>query len=272
MIVTLLILLLLGIVVFSYRYGWWLPTVDYRRPRILMYHMVSDSKPGQKFKGLRVSPAAFEQQIRYLAHQGWHFVTMAELMRETVLPEKTVAITFDDGYEDNYRNAYPILQRYHAKATLYLVVDRHDRDWSTNKKAHHNTGELAQEPKLSDAQMQEMIDSGVFELGAHTLTHVNLKSADEALKRAEISESKHQLESCFGVEVGSFAYPFGIYEPQDVIIARESGYRSAVTTVDGMDDSVHQNPYELKRVKISGKDNFLAFKIRLRIGKRGWKK
>lgn len=60
-------------------------------------------------------------------------------------PEKTVAITFDDGYLDNLENAYPILEKYQAKATIYVVVDRHDRDWSTYKKAHHNSGELARE-------------------------------------------------------------------------------------------------------------------------------
>ena len=63
---------------------------------------------------------------------------------------------------------------YGAKATLYLVVDRHDRDWSTYKKAHHSGGELMREPKLSDAEVREMIASGVFELGSHTLTHANL--------------------------------------------------------------------------------------------------
>ena len=267
---VLISIVVLILVLFSIRYCWWKPAISYRRPRILMYHMVCEQKPGQKFKGLRVTPQRFERQVRFLKAKGWHFVTMSELMASSVHKEKTVAITFDDGYEDNFLNAFPILKKYDAKATLYLVVDRHDRDWSVNKKAHHNSGELARENKLSDAQIAEMIASGVFELGAHTLTHVNLNKADTELKTREIADSKSQLQSLFGVQVNSFAYPFGIYDQQDVNIAAQSGYTSSVTTVDGIDEDVHRNPHELKRVKISGKDNFLAFVLRMKTGKRGY--
>jgi peptidoglycan/xylan/chitin deacetylase (PgdA/CDA1 family) len=272
MIAALLGLLILSVVVFSYRYGWWVPTVDYTKPRILMYHMVNEPKPGQKFKGLRVSPLDFERQVRFMAENGWHFMTMTQLMSAAALPEKTVAITFDDGYEDNYTHAFPILKKYQAKATLYLVVDRHDRDWSVNKKAHHDTGELAREPKLSDEQVQEMLASGVFELGAHTLTHVNFQQTNDEQKQKEICDGKLQLEQVFRVPVTSFAYPFGIYRSNDTEMVRAAGFTSSVTTVSGIDYDIHAKPMELSRVKISGKDSFLAFKIRLRIGRRGWKK
>ena len=256
---------------FSHRYGWWMPTVPYSQPRILMYHMVCAPKPEHKFKGLRVAPQAFERQLAYLAEQGWNFVTMTELMSADSLPEKTVAITFDDGYEDNFTQAFPILKKYNAKATLYLVVDRHDRDWSSKKKAHHNSGELAKEVKLSDQQVEQMVSSGVFELGAHTLTHVNLSNADERIKRHEIMGSKQQIEKRFDVQVNSFAYPFGIYDEQDAKLADEAGFTSSVTTVDGINSDLKQDPQQLKRVKISGKDNFFAFKLRMRLGRRGIK-
>ena len=266
-----LLLPLVFLLWFSHRYGWWMKTVPYQHPRILMYHMISEPESKHKFKGLRVSPQAFEQQVAYLADQGWNFVTMQELMSASSMPEKTVAITFDDGYEDNFTQALPILKKYGAKATLYLVVDRHDRDWSSKKKAHHNNGELAKEIKLSDQQVKQMLASGVFELGAHTLTHVNLSKAPEAIKRLEIIGSKEQLEKRFQVEVNSFAYPFGIYDAQDAKIAQEAGYLSSVTTVDGIDLDLNRDPQQLKRVKISGKDNFYAFKLRMRIGRRGVK-
>jgi peptidoglycan/xylan/chitin deacetylase (PgdA/CDA1 family) len=268
--ILLISLLLLG--VFSYRYGWWIPAVDYRQPRILMYHMVSAHKFGQDFKGLRVPPLLFERQIRHLSDNGWQFVTMTELMARQNVHEKTVAITFDDGYEDNYIHALPVLKKYHAKATLYLVVDRHGRDWSVNKKAHHNTGELAREPKLTDVQLREMLDSGVFELGAHSLTHLNLKTASPRQREHEIVQGKQRLETQFATTVTSFAYPFGIYEPGDVAMTRDAGYLSAVTTIEGINADIHANRFELKRVKISGKDNFLAFVLRLRTGRRGWRK
>lgn len=258
---------------FSFRYGWWAAAVDYKQPRILMYHMISAPRKGAKFNGLRVAPAEFEKQLKWLKDNSWHFVTMKQLIENNdTLPPKSVALTFDDGFEDNYTNAFPIMKKYGAVGTLYLVVDRHQRDWSTNKKAHHNTGELMREPKLSDAQVTEMIHSGVFELGAHTITHANLANLSSDEKRSEIEGSKTQLEELFATHVGSFAYPFGIYDQQDVEITKKTGFRSAVTTEAGISKNIHDDPLELKRVKISGKDNFLAFRMRIKQGQRGYVK
>lgn len=268
------LLLLAGILLllFSHRYAWWRTAVDYRHPRILMYHMVSEHQPGARFNKLRVRPAMFEQQVRWLKTQGWHFATMSELMQEKVLPEKTVVLTFDDGYEDNYLQAYPVLKKYGAKATLYLVVDRFDRDWSTSKKAHHDSGELMHEPKLSDAQIREMLDSGLLELGGHTLTHANLAKLDHAARVREIVTAREQLQHAFGQTISSFAYPFGIYDEQDVSICAEAGFLSAVTTEEGINRDRFSDPYLLKRVKISGKDSMLAFRLRMKTGLRGWKR
>ena len=71
----------------------------------------------------------------------------------------------------------------------------------------------------------------------------------------------------------SFAYPFGIYGDEDVALAREVGHVTAVTTIDGIDARTPRpDPLQLKRIKVSGKDNMLAFVMRMRGGKRGWKK
>ncbi|MFT4769771.1 MAG: peptidoglycan/xylan/chitin deacetylase (PgdA/CDA1 family), partial [Glaciecola sp.] len=164
-VIAFLIIAALIAVMLSRRYAWWRASVDYRRPRILMYHMVCDPQPGAKFNKLRVPPANFEQQLRWLKDQGWHFASMSDLGGARNLPKKTVVLTFDDGYEDNLLNADPVLERYDARATLYVVEDRFDRDWSTSKKAHHNSGELMREPKLSDAQLEQMLASGRWELG-----------------------------------------------------------------------------------------------------------
>ena len=261
---------------FSHRYGWWRRTVDWRHPRILMYHMVREHIPGTKFNKLRVTPRAFEQQVRWLSGQGFRFFTLSELRRHWqagTLPPRAVALTFDDGYADNLLNALPILQKYQACATIYVVVERHDNDWATYKKAHHNTGELVREPKLSDAQVQALVASGCIEIGSHTLTHVNLGTLqDEAVRAHELQASRHQLQALTGQPVESFAYPFGIYTDKDVLAARQAGYADAVTVAEGIDPvSPLPDFWQLKRIKVSGKDNLLAFRIRLRTGKRGWK-
>ncbi|WP_214645899.1 polysaccharide deacetylase family protein [Acinetobacter terrestris] len=255
-------------IAFSYKYAWWKPAVDWKRPRVLMYHMVRDHIDGAKFNKLRVKPTEFEKQVAWMKAEGFHFVTMQELQANWGKhPEKTVAITFDDGYLDNLENAYPILEKYQAKATIYVVVDRHDRDWSTYKKAHHNSGELAREFKLNDEQVKFLADSGLVEIGSHTLTHANLDKLDEAECLKELFESKVQLEQLTNRPVTSFAYPFGIYSARDLEIAKQVGYSNAVTTNEGI-DSEQPDFMQLQRIKISGKDSMFAVKLRLKLGRR----
>lgn len=267
-----LFILLIIIVLFSQRYAWWRPAVSDRYPRILMYHMVSEHRPGAKFNKLRVTPANFAQQMAMMVRSGYQFFTMSELVtrwQAGTLPKKALAITFDDGYQDNLTQALPILQQYQVPATIYVVVDRHDNDWSTHKKAHHNTGELMHEPKLSDADLKAMVASGLIEIGGHTMTHANLNAIDEPTQHWELAESRRQLQHQTGQPIDSFAYPFGIYTQKDAILAEQLGYRHAVTTVEGIDDAERPDFFQLKRIKISGKDNLYAVKLRLKTGKRG---
>ncbi|MDC5153578.1 polysaccharide deacetylase family protein [Acinetobacter baumannii] len=267
--IYILILLVLLTVLFSYKYAWWKPAVDWNRPRVLMYHMVRDHINGAKFNKLRVKPAEFEKQVAWMKAQGFHFVTMHELQENWGKhPAKTVAITFDDGYLDNLQNAYPILEKYQAKATIYVVVDRHDRDWSTYKKAHHNSGELAREPKLSDEQVRFLAKSGLVEIGSHTMTHANLDKLTDEECLQELGQSKQQLEQMIDQPVTSFAYPFGIYSQRDVELAKQVGYCNAVTTKEGI-DTAQPDFMQLQRIKISGKDSLFAVKCRLKLGQRG---
>lgn len=255
---------------FSFRYRWWSGAVDYGRPRILMYHMIRDPVPGTRFNGLRVAPDQFARQLAWLRANGWSFMTLNELTRlGASVPEKSVVLTFDDGYADNFTNALPIMRQYGAKGTLFLVDQREHNDWSTKKKAHHDSGELAEEPKLSDEQVRELLASGMFELGAHTFTHPNLPTLGEQERAREIIDIKAHFEARYGVPVTSFAYPFGIFDATDVALAGKAGYTAAVTTNPGIDAAFWLNPLELSRVKISGKEGLFAFKIRIKTGKRG---
>ena len=265
---TILVGVLLIGTAFSVRYAWWRRTVDYRTPRILMYHMIRPPLRRGRFNKLRVRPAEFERQLKWLVQRGWRFATVSEL---ATLEDayKTVVLTFDDGFRDNYLAAHPLLAKHGAKATLFLVVDRMDRDWSTTKKAHHDSGELRAEPKLSDDDVRAMLASGVWELGAHTLTHALLTNLDATERRREIAAAKAQLEADFGTEVCSFAYPFGIFDAADEQAVADAGYRFAVTTAPGVSTSLCAEAFALKRVKISGKEGRLGFAIRLRTGRRG---
>lgn len=235
-----------------------------------MYHMIRDAIPGARFNGMRVSPALFDEQVGYLKKQGWHFYTVSELIEQwDTLPPKSVAITFDDGYADNAEQALPVLQKHGAKGTVYLVVDRHQTDWSLNKKKNHDSGELKQEPKLRDSQVMNLIESGVVEIASHSMTHPNFANISTEAKRKELTQSKNMLEARFGVDINTFAYPFGILKEEDPNLVQEAGYQGAVTTISGIDRRDQTNPFLLKRLKISGKEGMLAFKLRLRTGMRG---
>ncbi|MAC84750.1 MAG: polysaccharide deacetylase [Arcobacter sp.] len=266
----LFLILVLIFIYYSYKYAWWTKSVSFSYPRVLMYHMISEHKKGTKFNGLRVSPLEFEKQIKFLNDDNWTFFTMNELiLNKDNLPEKSIAITFDDGYEDNYTNALPILKKYNAKATIYLVVDRHDREWSSKRKKKNSSGELKRESKLSNNQVKELIESGLIEIGSHTMTHDNLSSLSKIEKEHEIFNSKKEIEKEFNIKCNSFCYPFGIYDKEDVSIVRKVAYTNATTTEKGIDDLKNKTLFELKRVTISGKDNIFAFKIKIKRGLRG---
>jgi len=251
----------------SLRYAWWRPKVSDDAPRVLMYHMIASSRPRARFNKLRVNPRTFDRQIKWLRDNGWTFIFVSDLLQSR--EPKSVAITFDDGYLDNYTHAHAVLEKYDAKATLYLVVNRHGHDWSTHKNPNLRDGELGREHKLADEQVRMMVDSGRWELGAHTETHAYLPDLSDEAKRREILGSRRRLVETFSVVVGSFAYPFGHYDSIDVDLVREAGFTTAVTTQPGVTTSTVNSPLELKRIKVSGKDNMLAFVLRMRTGFRG---
>lgn len=256
----------LGLIGFSARYKWWRPAIAKEHPRIFMYHMVREHIDGARFNGLRVPPAAFDKQLSYLHQHGWQFWFLSELLSATSIPEKVAVITFDDGYEDNYTQALPLLKKYHAKATLFLVEQRQDNDWSTKKKAHHDSGELMREPKLSDEQVHAMIASGLIEIGGHSMTHADFSKLTLEQKKSEITESRALQIAKFPDSHKSYAYTFGIYDQQDVELVKASHYLGAVTTVEGISEDIDTERFELRRVKVAGKKDFLHFKLSLRIG------
>ncbi len=234
---------------FTHRFGWW------RR----------DPVPGGRFNKMRVPPEMFARQVAWLAADGWRFLFLSEITGGGV-PEKSVVLTFDDGYRDNLLNALPVLRRHGAKATLFPVVKRDaGYDWSSHKKAARRDGELGREEKLSDAEIREMLDSGLIELGGHSLTHANLPALSGEEARHEISGCKRALEEAFGVPVPGFCYPFGLFGGREAALAEEAGFVAAVTTEQGLGG---EDLFAIPRVKISGTEGMFAFRQRLRTGRR----
>lgn len=222
-------------------YNIWRPVVASDQPRILMYHSIGDG-----VSDLSLSIAKFDQQLKWLKAKGYRFVTVSELL-ELDVTEKVVALTFDDGFEDNYTNMFPVLQRYAAKATIYLAPD------------------ISGIAKLTIEQVKNMQASGLCEFGAHTLNHVNLSQLDDPHAQVEIIKSKQRVESMTERECRSFAYPFGRYTDRTVELVKAAGFDSAVTVKKGIERI--RDPYQIKRISVLGKTNIVQFHIAITRGR-----
>jgi peptidoglycan/xylan/chitin deacetylase (PgdA/CDA1 family) len=205
---------------------------------ILLYHYVENienPKKDRKRVLMNVPPAVFGEQLKTLADAGAHFITVSEignaLDHQTPLPVKPVALTFDDGYRDFYTDVFPLLKKYRAKATAYLIP-----------------GFFGQPNYLTTSQIQEILNSGLVEIAAHTLHHPPLRGMVAEKATEEILGSKQFLEKQFGVSVLAFAYPFGSYDNSALKIVRDAGFTTAVSTLEGVKASL-SNRFLLRRLR-----------------------
>jgi len=172
---------------------------------------------------LITAPAIFEKQLLALQERGYKTIGVSDVPKYLVSsghPSSAIALTFDDGYEDFYANVFPLLKKYQAKATLYVV-----------------SAFIGKQGYLTKEELNEIIASGLVEIGAHTLHHKNLTRLSSASAQKEIVGSKEELERDFGVTVTSFAYPFGAHSPRIEALIGEAGFTTAVTTKRGWEQS-----------------------------------
>lgn len=215
---------------------------------VLNYHQINDRDEN----ALTVHTDQFEAQMKYLTEEGYHVITPEEMIsaweNDEPLPEKPVIITFDDGYADNYRNAYPILQKYNQKATIFLISDY-----------------VSTYPNyLTWTQVSEMQDSGLIDFESHTLSHEQLDSTSPDETWNQLEGSKKALEWHLRKEINFLAYPCGSYDEELQQLVKKAGYKGAFTVNYGLADK-GENHYILDRVPIFGCTNhtLLRFKLRL---------
>ncbi len=224
--------------------GWYFLETKYYPP-ILMYHSIDEQWTKVK---LSVSPEQFREQMKFLRDRHYNVISLDELadliMSGRRIPHNTVVITFDDGNENNYTNAFPVLKEYNLPATIFLVSD-----W------------IGKENFLKGSQIEEMERAGI-EFGSHSRTHASLTGLPKERLKDEIVLSKRAIESVLGKPVTTFCFPFGGKNPDAEQILAEAGYKAACVTFP-RDDSVKIDLYELKRIKVSpGPYNLLAFKVK----------
>ncbi len=155
-----------------------------------MYHSISESVLSED-EGLSVRPEDFESQIKFLLENDYTLIFASDL-KHSYKYKKPAVITFDDGYVDNYTTAYPILKKYNAKATVFVVSDKIDTDGYITKE-----------------QLKEMSDSNIISIQSHCATHPNLCKVSLEQATIEFQKSKATIEQITNKEVNTLAYPYG---------------------------------------------------------------
>lgn len=215
---------------------------------ILYYHSVLPDSEVTTPNEVTISPEKLRQELQIVKDLGYTTLTLSELNNylydNMPIPEKSIVITFDDGYTDNYVHAFPILKELDMKATIFMIASQLDSGYY-----------------MSSTQLKEISDYGI-DIGSHTNHHVYLDtlSYDEQLK--EMKDSKEKLEKVLGKKVISIAYPYGNYNEDTKKAATASGYALGFTTNRGLDKR-KSNKVELERIYVSSTYSLETFKERL---------
>jgi peptidoglycan/xylan/chitin deacetylase (PgdA/CDA1 family) len=210
---------------------------------VLMYHNVH---PDSSI--ISISSKTFSQQIEWLYQQGYKALGLSFLIdhiRNGIeIPEKSIFLTFDDGFAGLHEYVFPALLRYGFSSTIFLVSEYCglNNDWP---------GQLANIPRmplLNWDQIQEMDERGI-EFGAHTVTHPMLDNLNPNEIKDEIRGSKEFIEKRLGHKINSFAYPYGRFNKKIKTIV-EGEYRGACSTLVGLANS-SSDPYVIERIDIN---------------------
>lgn len=200
---------------------------------ILMYHYIDTGINND----LMTPKDKFRQQMLYLKNAGFHTITLDQLYgfmtKGDKLPEKPIVITFDDGYEDNYTNAYPVLKEMGFKATIFVVSG------GTGKGPF---------PYMNDSELSELDKNGI-DIEPHTVDHKKLDTLSYQDQKNEIELSKSILQAKLGKKMKYFAYPYGQYNEDTLKILKENGFKMAFSTVHGRAGRTN-NIYRIKRIYI----------------------
>ncbi|EYE87550.1 polysaccharide deacetylase [Fervidicella metallireducens AeB] len=204
-----------------------IPVLTYHR---VNYETINTSVP-------TLTPEEFDKQMSYLKKHGYNTITAEDLYKyynnkKVQLPKKSILITFDDGWKDNYENAYPILKKYNYKATIFLA-----------------TGKIGTENFMTWDNIREMQDYGIS-FGGHTVNHVNLKKLTKDEAYTEIKNSYDDIVTNLKIQPISFCYPYGggdLY-PSIQRLVKEAGFSMAFGSHNYGINSKNTNNYAIRRI------------------------
>lgn len=228
---------------------------------ILTYHRVAPNIPGLPKPLHNVTPSAFREQLSGLLERGYSAWPLAHVMahraRGQTLPPKTIVVTFDDGFETLYTNAWPVLCDLGIPATAFISTAYLDSDdpfpfdaWGL---AHQRTAPIQTYRPLKNTQCRELVDEGLVEFGAHTHTHQDFRDRPREFRR-DLLTSVDLVQSRFGVHEVPFAFPFGsphlgFADPRLVEAAKETSVTCGLTTQAALVD-LQSDPFTWGRFNV----------------------
>lgn len=233
-----------------------LSSVVHPSKRALMLHSICEPKSPEE-ASYYVSPRRFKQLMRWFVTAGYKSATASQ-WREDNLAKKQVLLTFDDGYDDLYEHLLPLAIEHQLSAVIFLVADR-----IGESNLFDQTGGLRARKLLTWPQIREMQKYGI-EFGSHSLTHPFPPDLSDEQLRCELGESKRRLEDALGVEVTSFAYPYGGVDRRVRSAVAEAGYTLAFTTLPG--PNWWNDPLCQRRAEVNEYTSLLDFASQLRTG------
>ncbi len=206
---------------------------------ILLYHAVGPNVDIEWPKTLIMPTAVFGKHMQYLHAQGYKIISvrqLAERLQEKQSVEKYLALTFDDGYKNNYSEVLPVLAKYSAKASFFIV-----------------NNEIGKDIYMNEAELKTMLAHGM-ELGSHTVNHAPLAMIEEKYLPWEISGVRRLFKQRFnGYDVQAIAYPNGSYNAKVIELVERNGFRCGLTGKVGVNTSASfaNAPLEMYRVTIA---------------------
>lgn len=230
---------------------------------ILMYHQIGRFEPMQAHRSTYCDHRRFASQMGYLKRFGYRVISLPEalacLRGDRPLPARAVVLTFDDGYENFYEYAWPVLRRHDFPAMVYLIAGMLGQPSSWFAADGRDTP-----PLMTAARVRQLRAEGV-DFGAHSVSHVRLAQQQDTRRiRDEVFRSKAMLEDVLGEPVEHFCYPYGSHDRRVVDAVADAGYRSATTCVRSP-ASVADDPLTLPRKAVSFGDNLLGYFWRLHV-------
>lgn len=214
---------------------------------ILMYHSVSEvAERGKKSRSTNpaycLSVKQFREQMEYLYKNGYKTLHLNQLLdANTHVSEKSLVITFDDGWADNYTNVFPILKEYGLTATIFVI-----------------TGSVGQTNYMNWSQLREMSEAGIS-IQSHTVSHKTLAQLSKTEVEYELETSKKTIADHLGTEVSYISMPHGSFDKRVLETAQNASYQAVCTSEPGYSHEYKNLPV-MKRINISDQLQMGTFK------------